>query len=47
MKDKKFYIYSILLTRDGEILKEQNVTGSIKNAVELGKKIGKVFEDYV
>ena len=47
MKDKKFNIYSILLTRDGEILKEQNETGSIKNAVELGKKIGKVFEDYV
>ena len=47
MKDKKFNIYSILLTRDGEILKEQNETGSIKNAVELGKKIGRVFEDYV
>ena len=47
MKDKKFNIYSILLTRDGEILKEQTETGSIKNAIELGSKIGRVFEDYV
>ena len=47
MKDKKFNIYSILLTRDGEILKEQTETGSIRNAVELGRKIGRVFEDYV
>ena len=47
MKNKKFNIYSILLTKDGEILKEQSETGSIKNAIELGKKIGKVFEDYV
>ena len=47
MKNKKFNIYSILLTKDGEILKEQTETGSIKSAIELGKKIGKVFEDYV
>lgn len=47
MKDKKFNIYSILLTKDGEILKEQTETGSIKDAVELGRKIGRVFTDYV
>ena len=47
MKNKKFNIYSILLTKDGEILKEYSETGSIKDAIELGKKIGKVFEDYV
>ena len=47
MKENKFNIYSILLTREGEILKEQNENGSIKYAVELGKKIGKIFEDYV
>jgi len=47
MKENKFNIYSILLTREGEILKEQNENGSIKDAVELGKKIGKIFEDYV
>ena len=47
MNDKKFNIYSILLTKDGEILKEQTEKGSIKDAVNLGKKIGKLFEDYV
>lgn len=47
MNDKEFNIYSILLTKDGEILKEQSEKGSIKDAVELGKRIGKLFEDYV
>ena len=47
MKDKKFNIYSILLTKEGEILNEQNETGSIRDAVELGAKIGRVFQDYV
>ncbi|MDO5859832.1 hydroxymethylbilane synthase [Methanobrevibacter sp.] len=45
--DKEFNIYSILLTKEGEILKEQNEKGSIKDAVELGGSIGKLFEDYV
>lgn len=47
MNDKEFNIYSILLTKEGEILKEQSEKGSIRNAVELGKQIGKIFEDYV
>ena len=47
IKNKKFHIYSILLTQDGEILKEQSETGSIKDAIELGTKIGRVFGDYV
>ena len=47
MNDKEFNIYSILLNKDGEILKEQSEKGSIKDAVELGKRIGKLFEDYV
>ena len=47
MNDKEFNIYSILLTKDGEILKEQTEKGSIKDAINLGKKIGKLFEDYV
>lgn len=47
VNDKEFNIYSILLTKDGEILKEQNEKGSVKDAVELGKRIGKLFEDYV
>ena len=47
MKDKEFNIYSILLTKEGEILKEQSEKGSIKDAVKLGGRIGKIFEDYV
>ena len=38
MKENKFNIYSILLTREGEILKEQNENGSIKDAVEFVKQ---------
>ena len=47
MKDKEFHIYSILLTKEGEILKEQNEKGSIRDAVELGGRIGRLFADYV
>ncbi|WP_405304618.1 hydroxymethylbilane synthase [Methanobrevibacter sp.] len=47
MNDKEFSIYSILLTKEGEILKEQTEKGSIRNAVELGRQIGKLFGDYV
>lgn len=47
MKDKQFCIYSILLTKEGEVLKEHSEKGSIKDAVQFGKKIGKVFKDYV
>ena len=47
MKDNEFNIYSILLTKEGEILKEQNEKGSIRDAVELGGRIGRLFADYV
>ena len=47
MKNNEFNIYSILLTRDGDILKDQTEKGSIRDAVELGRRIGKLFEDYV
>lgn len=47
MNDKEFSIYSILLTKEGEILKEQTEKGSVKNAIELGRSIGKLFGDYV
>ncbi|MDO5824372.1 hydroxymethylbilane synthase [Methanobrevibacter sp.] len=47
MKNKEFELYSILLTKQGEILKKQTEKGSIKNAVELGRRIGKEFQDYV
>lgn len=47
IKENQFNIYSILLTKEGDVLKEQTEKGSIKNAVELGKKIGRLFENYV
>ncbi len=47
MKENQFNIYSILLTKEGEILKEQTEKGSIKDAVKLGANIGKIFGEYV
>lgn len=47
MNNNEFNIYSILLNKQGEILKEQTEKGSIKDAVELGARIGKLFGDYV
>ena len=47
VKNNELELYSILLTKKGEILKEEKVTGIIKDSVELGKSIGKVFTDYV
>ena len=47
MNNNKFNIYSILLTKEGEILKEQTIEGSIKDAAELGGRIGRIFSDYV
>ena len=47
MGDDEFNIYSILLTKEGEILSQQQEKGSIRNAVELGRRIGEHFQDYV
>ena len=47
VEENQFNVYSILLTKEGEILKEQKEIGSIKDAVKLGEKIGKIFSDYV
>ncbi len=47
MNDKEFKLYSILLTKEGEILKEETQKGSIRNAIELGRRIGEHFQDYV
>ncbi|WP_298522739.1 hydroxymethylbilane synthase [uncultured Methanobrevibacter sp.] len=47
MNDKEFNIYSILLTQKGEILKEQTEKGSVKDALELGRRVGRIFADYV
>lgn len=47
MKDKQFCIYSILLTKEGKVLKEHSKKGSIRDAIQFGTKIGKIFKDYV
>ena len=47
MNEKEFNIYSILLTKEGEILKEQTEKGSIRDAIELGRRIGEHFQNYV
>lgn len=47
MKDKQFCIYSILLTKEGKVLKEHSEKGSIEDAIQFGTKIGKIFKDYV
>lgn len=47
MKDKQFCIYSILLTKEGKVLKEHSEKGSIRDAIQFGTKIGKIFKDYV
>lgn len=47
MKDKQFCIYSILLTKEGEVLKEHSEKGLIRDAIQFGTKIGKIFKDYV
>lgn len=45
--NKEFKLYSILLTKQGEILEEETKKGSIKDAVELGRRIGEHFQNYV
>ena len=47
MKDKELNVYSILLTKEGEILKQHSEKGSVKNALELGGRIGRLFADYI
>ena len=47
LKDKNLELYSILLTQKGEILKECTIKGSIKEAEQIGIKVGRIFEDYI
>ena len=47
MNDDEFNIYSILLTKEGEILSQKQEKGSIRDAVKLGRRIGEHFQDYV
>ena len=43
----KLNIYSILLTKEGDILSEAKLSGSINDAEKLGKDVAKIMEDYV
>lgn len=46
-KDDKLDLFSILLTKEGEILSKVKLSGSIKDAEELGKKVAKkMTEEY-
>ena len=43
----KLDVYSILLTKEGNVLSEAKLSGSINNAEKLGKDVAKIMEDYV
>ncbi|WP_409199726.1 hydroxymethylbilane synthase [Methanobrevibacter sp. DSM 116169] len=47
IKNNELNLYAILLTQNGEILKEENVKGPIKEGEKLGQKVGKIFKDYI
>lgn len=43
----KLDIYAVLLSKDGKILSKVSLTGSIKEAKQLGKNAAKHMEDYI
>ncbi|MCZ3366700.1 MULTISPECIES: hydroxymethylbilane synthase [Methanobacterium] len=43
----KLDVYSILLTKEGDVLSEAKLSGSINDAEKLGKDVAKIMEDYV
>lgn len=47
LQNNQLNIYSILLSKDGEVLKEETIQGSIRDAVELGEKVGKILREYI
>lgn len=46
-KNNELNLYSILLNQKGEIIKKTSISGSIREAENMGKKIAKLFENYV
>lgn len=46
-KDNKLELYSILLNEKGEILHEVTLSGSIRNAREIGIKAGRELLEYI
>ena len=43
----KLNLYAVLLTKEGKILSQINLNGSIKEAKELGEKAANQMEDYM
>ena len=43
----KLDVYGILLTKEGNVLSEAKLSGSINDAEKLGKDVAKIMEDYV
>lgn len=46
-KDNKLELYSILLNEKGEILHDVTLSGSIRNAKEIGIKVGRELLEYI
>ena len=45
--DYELEIKSILLDKNGEVLYEEKLTGSVREAETMGRKIGKEMLDYI
>lgn len=43
----KLDVYGILLTKEGNVLSEAKLSGSLNDAEKLGKDVAKIMEDYV
>lgn len=46
-KNGELKLYGILLDKDGEVLSEAKVNGSINDAEKIGREAAKVMEDYL
>lgn len=44
---EKLSLYSILLNKHGDILKECSVSGLISESQELGREVGRILEEYI
>jgi len=47
IQNNQLDIYSVLLSKNGDILKEENIQGSIRDWEKLGEKVGKILREYI
>ncbi len=47
VNNNELKLYGILLEKNGKVLSEANVTGSISDAEKIGKEAAKIMEDYL